>query len=404
MRPHAPLIAFVLAAAPLLGQAQIITRPLSGAQSEEFDRCMKAAGTDAAAARKCVAATIDGETGRPPAEAQPPSTPTPPPTDETQPPATPTVPPPSEPVPPPVPPTEPATTPPTEQVTPPDAPVPTDIPPTPVDAPEPGADVQGEPTQAERDFDDIYGQYGDPNLPTPMAPPAVYDPWERYNRGMHKFNNAVDRTVARPLARGYVKVVPRPFRLGVSNFFNNLGQPVSAINALLQGKPKQAGQSLGRFLLNSTLGIGGIFDPASDAKLPNKSEDFGQTLGIWGWKNSRFVELPLFGPRTLRDSFGMVGDAPLSPLRQVEADRVRIPLQGLQLVDVRAQLLATDSFREGAEDDYTLVRDAWIQRRNYQIFGDRMRDEDQSLPDYLRDDTNPQVPVDAMPVMPTDGS
>jgi phospholipid-binding lipoprotein MlaA len=386
MRPHAPLIAFVLAAVPLFGQAQILTRPLSGQQSEEFDRCMKAAGEDAAAARLCVKASIDGQSERP-IESQPPAVPTPPPPTEMQP----IVPPPSEPVPP------------TEPGTPPDAPVPTDIPPTPIAEPVPGAG-QGEPTQAERDFDDIYGQYGDPNLPTPVAAPIVYDPWERYNRGMHSFNNAVDRTVARPLARGYVKVVPRPLRLGVSNFFNNLGQPVSAVNALLQGKPKQAGQSLGRFLLNSTLGIAGIFDPASDAKLPNKSEDFGQTLGVWGWRKSRFVELPLFGPRTLRDSFGMVGDAPLSPLRQVDSDSVRIPLQGLQLVDVRAQLLATDSFREGAEDDYALVRDAWIQRRNYQIFGDRMGEEDQALPDYLRDDTNPQVPVDAMPVMPTDGS
>ena len=396
MRPHAPLIAFVLAAAPLIGQAQIITRPLSGAQSAEFERCMKAAGDDKAAARECVKANLDGQTGRPPAEAQPPAVPTPPPPTETQP-----VPQPTEPTHPATPPTEQPTVPPTEPVPPTDQVPSTEIPPT---TTEPGKG--GEQTQAERDFDAIYGQeYGDPNLPTPVAAPTVFDPWERYNRGMHRFNNAVDRTVARPLARGYVKVVPRPFRLGVSNFFNNLGQPVSAINALLQGKPKQAGQSLGRFLLNSTLGIGGIFDPASDAKLPNKSEDFGQTLGVWGWKKSRFVELPLFGPRTLRDTFGMVGDAPLSPLRQVEEDRIRIPVQGLQLVDVRAQLLATDSFREGAEDDYALVRDAWMQRRDYQIFGDRMNADDAgSLPDYLQDDTNPQVPVDAMPVMPTDGT
>jgi phospholipid-binding lipoprotein MlaA len=397
MRPHAPLIAIVLAAAPLIGQAQILTRPLSGAQAAEFDRCMKAAGDDKAAARECVKASIDGQTS-PPTEAQPPAVPTTAPPVETQP----VQPTPTEPAPPTVPPTEEPTVPPTEPVVPPDAPQPTDVPPTPT---EPGAG-QGEQTQAERDYDAIYGQeYADPTLPTPVATPTVYDPWERYNRGMHRFNNAVDRTVARPLARGYVKVVPRPFRLGVSNFFNNLGQPVSAINALLQGKPKQAGQSLGRFLLNSTLGIAGIFDPASDAKLPNKSEDFGQTLGVWGWKRSRFVELPLFGPRTLRDTFGMVGDAPLSPLRQVEEDRIRIPLQGLQLVDVRAQLLATDSFREGAEDDYALVRDAWMQRRDYQIFGERMNADDaDSLPDYLQDDTNPQVPVDAMPIMPTDGA
>lgn len=387
MRLHAPLLAFVLASVPLIGDAQILVRPLSGQQSEAFERCMKEAGQDAAKARECVKAAQEGQPVQRPTE--------------------------------PAPATEPATpapqtpTPPVQPVPPTDTPPPTDIPPTPVQPPvelppetppstEPDAQA---PTDAERDYDAIYGQYGDPNLPEPANTPTTFDPWERYNRQMHRFNNAVDRTVARPLARGYVKVVPRPFRLGVSNFFNNLGQPVSAVNALLQGKPKQAGQSLGRFLLNSTLGIAGIFDPASDAKLPNKSEDFGQTLGVWGWRKSRFVELPLFGPRTLRDTFGMVGDAPLSPLRQVEDDRIRIPLQGLQLVDVRAQLLATDSFREGAEDDYTLVRDAWMQRRDYQIFGDRMnRDDADSLPDYLRDDTNPQVPVDAMPMMPTDGS
>lgn len=232
-----------------------------------------------------------------------------------------------------------------------------------------------------------------------------YDPWEKYNRKMHRFNNAVDRGVAKPLARAYTKVVPRPIRLGVSNFFNNLGQPVSMVNALLQGKPKQAAQSLGRFALNTTLGIGGIFDPATAAKLPNRSEDFGQTLGVWGWKRSRYFELPFFGPRTVRDAFGAVGDAPLSPLRRIERDRIRIGLQGLQLVDIRAQLLPLDNLREGAEDEYALVRDSWMQRRDYQIFGDRLeKNGDTALPDYLQDDSNPSVPANAMPVMPTDGA
>jgi phospholipid-binding lipoprotein MlaA len=230
--------------------------------------------------------------------------------------------------------------------------------------------------------------------------PGTFDPWEKYNRRMHRFNNAVDRRIAKPLARGYVKVVPRPVRLGVSNFFNNLGQPLTMVNSLLQGKPKQAGQSLGRFLLNSTVGIAGIFDPATRAKIPQKSEDFGQTLGVWGWKRSRYFELPLFGPRTVRDVFGMAGDAPLSPLRQVEADRIRVPLQGLQLVDMRSQLLSTDSLREGAEDDYTLVRDAWSQRRDYQIFGDRTKHDGRDLPDYLQEEEDDStVPVDAMPVV-----
>jgi phospholipid-binding lipoprotein MlaA len=261
------------------------------------------------------------------------------------------------------------------------------------------------PTQAELDYAAIYGQapynpVADPTLPAPATVPESYDPWEPYNRRMHRFNNFVDRTIARPLARTYVEVVPRPVRLGVSNFFNNLGQPVSALNALLQGKPRQAAQSLGRFMLNTTLGVGGIFDPASDAKLPNRSEDFGQTLGIWGWERSRYVELPLFGPRTVRDVFGMVGDAPLSPLRQVDADKIRVPLQGLQLVEVRTQLLATDSLRAGAADDYALVRDAWLQRRRYQIFGGRIDEGEVALPEYLREDNLPIVPAGAVPVLP----
>ena len=268
------------------------------------------------------------------------------------------------------------------------------------------------PTSAEQDFNALYGSQeydpvADPTLPPGVESTAVYDPWEKYNRRVHKFNNGVDRVVAKPLAKAYVKAVPRPVRLGVSNFFNNLGQPVSALNALLQGKPKQAAQSLGRFVLNSTLGIGGIFDPASDAKIPNKSEDFGQTLGVWGWKRSRYVELPLFGPRTVRDTFGLIGDAPLSPIRQIEEDKVRVFTQGLQLVDVRAQLLPLDSLRDGAADEYALFRDGWSQRRNYQIFGDskREKDQDKDLPDYLREEEdNPSVPADAMPIMPTDAN
>ncbi|WP_460713726.1 MlaA family lipoprotein [Lysobacter terrae] len=257
-------------------------------------------------------------------------------------------------------------------------------------------------TDAEQAFSDIYGtqEYADPNLPAAAEMPGTFDPWEKYNRRMHRFNNAVDRRIAKPLARGYVKVVPRPLRLGVSNFFNNLSQPLTMVNSLLQGKPKQASQSLGRFLLNSTVGVAGIFDPATRAKIPQRSEDFGQTLGVWGWKRSRYFELPLFGPRTVRDVFGMAGDAPLSPLRRVEADRVRYPLQGLQLVDMRSQLLSTDSLREGAEDDYTLVRDAWSQRRDYQIFGDRKKYDGRDLPEYLQEEEDDStVPVDAMPVV-----
>ena len=276
---------------------------------------------------------------------------------------------------------------------------------TTADTPTTAEQAAVEEAAVEEDYQALYGDQEEPavELPTPAELPTSYDPWEGFNRRMHSFNDVVDRRIAKPLAKAYVATVPRPVRLGVSNFFSNLGQPVSALNSLLQGKPKQAAQAFGRFALNSTLGLAGIFDPATDAKLPHRSEDFGQTLGMWGWKRSRYVELPLFGPRTVRDVFGMVGDAPLAPIRGIEEDKARVFLQGLQLVDVRTQLLSVDSMREGATDEYALWRDAWMQRRNYQIFGDRQLEGDENLPDYLREeDENPTVPADAMPVMPTD--
>lgn len=284
----------------------------------------------------------------------------------------------------------------------------------------PGSDAQPDtassaatatPTQAELDYAALYGDPAqdpydpvfDPTLPAPAELPASYDPWEKMNRKVHRFNNAVDRTVAKPLAKAYVAVVPRPVRLGVGNFFNNLGQPLSVVNGLLQGKPKQAGQSFARFAVNTTLGLAGIFDPATRFNIPNRSEDFGQTLGVWGWKKSRYVELPLFGPRTVRDVFGLVADGRLAPLQYVEEDKARVFLQGLQLVDTRTQLMALDSLRDGAADEYALFRDGWMQRRNYQINeGSREdRDASQELPEYLRDDVdNPTVPVDVMPYVP----
>ena len=292
------------------------------------------------------------------------------------------------------------------------APLPPEPPidPASIDAPAPVVD-NATASEGEDDFAAIYGQsatydpVADPTLPAPVQAPVAYDPWEKFNRQVHRFNNAVDRTVARPLARAYVAAVPRPVRLGVGNFFDNLRQPLTMVNQLLQGRPRDATQTFGRFVVNSTLGIGGIFDPASDLKMKRRSEDFGQTLGTWGWRRSRYIELPFFGPRTVRDVLGMAGDMPLSPVRQIEDDKTRIFLQGLNLVDTRAQLLSLDSLREGAVDDYALVRDSWLQRRNYQIESHRtpQQPSEGELPEYLQDETDPTVPVDAMPMPEING-
>ena len=261
------------------------------------------------------------------------------------------------------------------------------------------------PTGEEQDFAAIYGQdydpVADPTLPPEAQAPVSYDPWEKLNRKVHVFNNAIDRSVARPLARGYVKVVPQPVRNGVNNFFDNLRSPLGMVNLFLQGRPKQAWDTLGRFLINTTFGIGGVFDLASHDGVPRHDADFGQTLGVWGWRNSRYVELPFFGPRTLRDTLALGADSMLSPAHYIEADRIRYSLQGVQLVDTRAQLLPLDAVRAGAADDYALIRDAWTQRRNYQIqqrLGEK-RQQDESLPDYLQDPEEMQdVPANAMPI------
>jgi phospholipid-binding lipoprotein MlaA len=261
-------------------------------------------------------------------------------------------------------------------------------------------DMAAGDANAEEDFAAIYGQPGDSSSAATggVSAPAAFDPWEKYNRRVHAFNMAVDRGLAKPLARAYVAAVPRPVRAGVDNFFDNLGQPVTLVNSLLQGNPRGAANALGRFLLNSTVGIGGLFDIATKAKMPNRGEDFGQTLAVWGWQRSRFLELPLLGPRTVRDVVGLVGDSGLRPVQYIEDDKTRVFLQGLQLVALRAKLLSIEGLMsQGAVDEYALFRDMWLQRRNYQINQAGRRNDpapDETLPPYLLqgEETAPAAP------------
>lgn len=209
-------------------------------------------------------------------------------------------------------------------------------------------------------------------LAAPTSRPPVSDPWEGFNRKMHGFNNVLDQFVLRPVAKVYDKVVPDPVQSGVTRFFVNLRLPVTAVNQALQGRPTQAGQSLGRFAVNTTVGIAGVFDPATSLGVPKwDGEDFGQTLATWGWQDSRYLVVPLLGPRTVRDAVAIVGDMPLSPIGKIDSASVADKLQILQMVDGRAQMLPMDRFRQDALDDYLFVRDAWAQRRNRQIEQER---------------------------------
>lgn len=215
----------------------------------------------------------------------------------------------------------------------------------------------------------------DADLASVKAP--VQDPWENFNRKIHGFNNRADKLVLHPLAVGYEKNVPDAAKTGVSRFFANLGTPVTVVNELLQGRLGHAAQSFGRFVTNTTVGIGGIYDPASYLGMPKRySADFGQTLAAWGWSDSRFLVVPFFGPRTLRDAIGLVGDQALSPVNQIQDNGALIGLQVLETVDERAQLLPLDRFRRDAIDDYIFVRDAWAQRRNQQLQADLQNTSD----------------------------
>ena len=239
---------------------------------------------------------------------------------------------------------------------------------------------------ADDDFAAIYGNGETSDGATTTDGFAALDPWEPMNRRVHAFNAALDRSFMRPLARAYVKVLPSPVRAGVSNFFDNLAAPLAFGNLLLQGRPRESVETLGRFLVNTVIGIGGIFDPATKAlKMHRHGADFGRTLARWGWHESRYLELPFLGPRTVRDAIGSVGDISMAPMTYVEHDRTRLSLEALWLVDVRSGLLSLDQLRETAPDEYVLTRDAWMARRRYLVDADRSeRDEgNEALPAYL---------------------
>jgi phospholipid-binding lipoprotein MlaA len=190
------------------------------------------------------------------------------------------------------------------------------------------------------------------------------DPIEGFNRAMYGFNEAVDTVLIKPVAQGYDAVLPAPVRTGVTNFFGNIADLFIGVNNLFQGKPDQAASDLGRVLINSTIGILGLFDVATEAGLEKHEEDFGQTFGRWGVGNGAYVVLPIFGPRTVRDTAGLVLDMAADPVANVSSVPTRNTLLGLRLVDARADLLPADKvIEEAALDKYSYVRDGYLQRR-----------------------------------------
>jgi phospholipid-binding lipoprotein MlaA len=198
---------------------------------------------------------------------------------------------------------------------------------------------------------------------------VVDDRWEGLNRKVYKFNDTVDRAALKPAAEGYRKITPRWMRLGIGNFLGNLEYPATLVNQFLQGKPKEGFRDTGRFLLNSTLGVAGLFDVATAVGLEANDEDLGQTLAVWGVGSGPFVNLPFFGPSNLRDAPSRMADFFLDPLTYVEVPWEALwGKRALDIVHSRAELLQLDGTLQRTYDPYAFIRDAWIQQREFAIF------------------------------------
>ena len=192
------------------------------------------------------------------------------------------------------------------------------------------------------------------------------DPFESFNRKTHAFNMTLDDWVIRPIAETYDFIIPDFVQIGFSNLFDNLGTPVSAANNLMQLKPLGFVSESSRFVLNSTMGIFGLFDVASEFGIPERNEDFGQTLGSLGIESGAYVVIPFFGPSSIRDGISLAPNYYLRPdLIRLEDSKSDLALNGLSLVNLRAGLLGISDL--SGNDQYSFYRDAYLQRREYEI-------------------------------------
>lgn len=224
----------------------------------------------------------------------------------------------------------------------------------------------------------MYTQNGTPN-----------DPWEGFNRGVFAFNDTLDHYALRPVAQGYDAVTPHPVQEGVTNFFNNLSEVDTAVNGVLQGNPLIFGRAVSRLLINSTLGIGGLLDPAGDMGIKRQQEDFGKTFAAWGFKSGPFLMLPLLGPSTVRDTVGMPGDWYADPVSYVDNNYAEWGFYFVDVVQMRAQLLSKEKLMQSG-DRYTFIRDAWMQRRQFEIDGNKVTNDPfaSGAGDFGSDDAN----------------
>lgn len=218
------------------------------------------------------------------------------------------------------------------------------------------------------------------------ASTTVYDPLEDWNRGVYAFNEGVDKAVLEPTAKGYRAVTNEPVRAGVSNFLTNLNQPVVFTNTVLQGKPIAAVDTVARFVLNSTVGVAGIFDLATMIDIPEHKEDFGQTLGVWGVPNGPYLMLPFAGPSNLRDATGLGVNAALNPINYAEFEgdtEFRIATGVIGAISARESLIESIDVLRDQPEPYIALRRNYTQQRAAAIRdGREQEDPFKDLPDF----------------------
>lgn len=197
------------------------------------------------------------------------------------------------------------------------------------------------------------------------------DPWEDWNRDVQEFNDGLDEYVMQPLAEGYDWIMPDFAHRGISNFFNNIDDIGVSINDLLQGKFMQHAEDTARFLINSTIGLGGLIDVASELDLPKHDEDFDQTLGVWGVPTGPYLVLPFLGPSSPRGVGGLIADSAMNPINYVGGPFISPALSALNAIDQRSDVLALEKIAtEAALDRYTFFRDTYLaQRKNLVLDG-----------------------------------
>lgn len=198
------------------------------------------------------------------------------------------------------------------------------------------------------------------------------DPYEHFNRKVYRFNDAADRYAVKPAAKAYRNVTPQFVRDGISNFFDNLSDPLTALNQVMQGKFKNAASDTGRFLVNSTVGVLGLFDVASKIPLPHHKEDFGQTLGVWGVGPGPYLMLPFLGPSTVRDLSGRGVDTVINPRRYFMKTKTDILLLAAEGLNTRAELIPVEGIVQG--DKYLFIRDLYLQKREFDIHDGNVSD------------------------------